>query len=281
LHLAAADVARAEALLELAGAESLSLGDAGDDPVLEPRPGETPLWPDVVIRALFGADVDFDALRRLLEQACASVVAFRVEPFDEAAWRRAARRGFTARRFGERLWLAPAEDMRVPHGLIGVRLHMGLAFGTGEHPTTALCLDWLATALRPGATVLDYGCGSGVLAIAALKLGAARAVAVDIDPQALEAARYNSERNGVHLELHHAQRAFRGEARLTVANILANPLRMLAPVIASHTVAGGSIALSGILEEQASDVIAAYAPWARLEIAACDEPWVLLAGPRR
>jgi ribosomal protein L11 methyltransferase len=262
LRVAAADVAQAEALLELAGAASLSLGDAADDPILEPGPNETPLWPDVEIRALFPPSIDLDAVRVLLEHACASAHAFATGSLDDDEWRAAAQRGIPARRFGKRLWLAPADDPRVPVGLVGVKLHMGLAFGTGEHPTTALCLEWL-DALETGASVLDYGCGSGVLAIAALALGASRAWAVDNDEQALIATRDNARLNGC-------------DARITVcapeslptlsvdvalANILAAPLVALAPELARVVIPGGSIVLSGILTRQAPTVVAAYEAW--------------------
>ena len=147
---------------------------------------------------------------------------------------------------------------------INVVLDPGAAFGTGSHPTTRLCLAWLERNVRAGDAVLDYGCGSGILAIAAMKLGAGRALAVDVDPLALEAARYNASRNGVALDVRDAQQDMAETARITVANILANPLRVLAPLIASRTRPGGAIALSGILEEQAASVIAAYVPWPHL-----------------
>jgi ribosomal protein L11 methyltransferase len=143
-----------------------------------------------------------------------------------------------------------------------------------------MCLAWLEENVRAGDSVLDYGCGSGILAIAALKLGAARATGVDVDPLALEAARYNSSRNGVDLEVRDAQRSIDGAFAITVANILANPLRMLAPVICSHTRPAGRIALSGILDDQADQVAQAYAQWAVLERVAREGPWVLLAGRR-
>jgi ribosomal protein L11 methyltransferase len=181
LRVAAADAPTAEALLELAGANSLSLVDAADDPILEPAPAETPLWPDVEIRALFPASTDLARVRALLERSCASSHGFVTGSLDDEEWRAAAQRSIPARAIGKRLWLSPADDEGVPAGFVGVKLHMGLAFGTGEHPTTALCLEWLDAALEPGATVLDYGCGSGVLAIAALALGADHAWAIDND----------------------------------------------------------------------------------------------------
>jgi ribosomal protein L11 methyltransferase len=284
------DGARAEALaeaLEEQGALSTEISDAdagtaAEHAVFGEPGGETAPWPHARVRALF--DVDANVSRAVDAALTAakidSLAAASIERLEDADWVALTQRQFEPIRAGQRLWIVPTWHTPPDPGAVNIVLDPGAAFGTGSHPTTRLCLEWLERNVAPGDAVLDYGCGSGVLAIAALKLGAARAVAVDIDPQALEAARYNSERNGVHLELHDAQRPFRGEARLTVANILANPLRMLAPVIASHTVAGGSIALSGILEEQTSAVIAAYAPWARLEVAARDASWVLLAGPR-
>jgi ribosomal protein L11 methyltransferase len=156
----------------------------------------------------------------------------------------------------------------------------GAAFGTGWHPTTRLCLAWLERQVGPGDVALDYGCGSGILGIAALKLGARAAIGVDVDPGALEAARYNAAVNGVRLEVIEAGAAIAQGATITVANILANPLRVLAPLIAAHTRPQGRIALSGILEEQAAEVIDAYAPHVRLAVAARDSGWVLLDGTK-
>jgi ribosomal protein L11 methyltransferase len=283
LRLAAADVPQAEALLQLAGAESLALGDAADDPVLEPPPNETPLWPSVELRALFVTAVDLRPLCRLLESSCSSATALRIVRIDDDDWRKAARRGFTARRFGQRLWLAPAEDPNVPAGLSGIKLHMGLAFGTGEHPTTALCLEWIDAHLASGATVLDYGCGSGVLAIAALAIGARAAWAIDNDPQAIAATRDNARLNG------HTEKLFVGTpdelppitADVVLANILAAPLIALASTFASRLAPGGAVVLSGLLERQLDQVAAAYEPYFdRLEHAAHDG-WARLGGVRR
>jgi ribosomal protein L11 methyltransferase len=263
LRVAAADTAAAEALLELAGAASLSLGDAADDPILEPAPNETPLWPEVEIRALFPRSTDLEHVRALLERSCTSAHAFATGSLDDDEWRAAARRGIPARGFGKRLWLAPADDPRVPAGLVGVKLHMGLAFGTGEHPTTALCLEWLDAALEPGANVLDYGCGSGVLAIAALALGASRAWAIDNDEQALIATRDNARLNGCDalLEVSAPESLPALRVDVVLANILAGPLVSLAPELARVVVPGGSVVLSGILTRQSRTVAAAYEPW--------------------
>src|SRR5262249_15972826 len=158
--------------LELAGAEVVSLADAADAPLFEPAPDETPLWPTVVVRALFAAGTDLAPLREILRAACTPIGDVDVATLPDSAWLDAARQQSAARRIGTRVWLAPADGAPAPAGLTAVRLHMGLAFGTGEHPTTALCLEWIDRCVERDATVLDYGCGSGVLAIAAVALGA-------------------------------------------------------------------------------------------------------------
>jgi ribosomal protein L11 methyltransferase len=282
LRVAAAEVPKLEALLELAGAESVGLSDAGDDPVFEPPPNETPLWPEVTVRALFRAAADLEPLRNLIASSCSSATALAVASVDDDDWRNAARRGFTARRFGERLWLAPADDLHVPAGLTGVRLHMGLAFGTGEHPTTALCLEWLDAHLVRGARVLDYGCGSGVLAIAALAFGARTAWAIDNDPQALTATRDNGRLNGCdesRLLVGAPHELPDVEVDVLLANILAAPLVALAGAFADRLAHGGRLVLSGVLERQVAEVAAAYEPhfeyiehcvrdgWARIDAA--------------
>jgi ribosomal protein L11 methyltransferase len=260
LQIASADVPVATALLELAGADSIALRDAADTPLYEPQPSETPLWPVVEVRALFASHVDFERLKSVLEDACESAVGLRMQTIADRDWRAAAAQGFTARRFGSRLWLLPADEQRVPEDATVVRLHMGLAFGTGEHPTTALCLEWLDASLRPGTRVLDYGCGSGVLAIAALALGASRAWAIDNDPQALMATRQNAQLNGCEHALFVGPPGSLPPLRVDVvlANILAGPLIALADTFAHAVVAGGKVVLSGILTWQAAEVAAAY-----------------------
>lgn len=257
-------------------------GTAREAAVFAEPGADTSPWPRCRVSALFPDAARVDGAIDAALAACGieSLAAASIDRLEDADWVALTQAQFAPIRAGERLWIVPTWHTPPDPGAVNIVLDPGAAFGTGSHPTTRMCLEWLERELRPGDTVLDYGCGSGVLAIAAMKLGAGRAIAVDIDPLALEAARYNSRRNGVHLELVDAQRAFRGEARLAVANILANPLRMLAPVIASHTAPGGSIALSGILAGQADGVIAAYAPWARLAVAARDGEWLLLAGTR-
>jgi ribosomal protein L11 methyltransferase len=281
LLLTAHEVPRAEALLTLAGAETLSLRDAADAPIFEPEPSTTPLWPRVVLEALFPQGADLAALQQLLA-ATFRDAAVTAGALEDSAWHAGLRQAVKARPIGARLWLAPAEDRDSPSDRLAVRINMGLAFGTGEHPTTALCLAWLERHVAAG-TMLDYGCGSGILALAALVLGARFAYAVDNDPQALTATKANAALNDV------AERLFVGlpetlpavAVDVLVANILAGPLVELAPKLAERTAPGGMLVLSGILEAQAARVAAAYAPYlTNVEQTAC-EGWVLLAGSRK
>ena len=283
--------AHAEALceaLEDAGALSteISDGDAGtpdENPVFGEPGADAALWPRCRVRALFGDDTQVAraVAASLAAAGVETLAAASVDRLEDADWVALTQRQFEPIRAGERLWIVPSWHAAPDPAAVTVVLDPGAAFGTGSHATTRLVLAWLERHVAPGDTVLDYGCGSGILAIAALKLGAAHAIAVDIDPLALEAARYNAKRNAVALEVVDARDAIRGTARITLANILANPLRMLAPLICAHTRAGGRIALSGILEVQADSVIAAYAPWASLEASEGDGGWVLLTGTRR
>ncbi|HEX4780316.1 MAG TPA: 50S ribosomal protein L11 methyltransferase [Usitatibacter sp.] len=270
-----------------AGALSTEMGDADEGTVRERavygEPGASEAaWPHARVVALFDAHADGAAvmdlaLRRLdLEPLDGP----QVDRLEDADWVARTQRQFAPIRAGERLWIVPSWSEAPDPGAVNVSLDPGAAFGTGSHPTTRLCLEWLERHVRPGDVVLDYGCGSGILAIAALKLGAARAIAADIDPLALESARYNSRVNGVTLEVVDAHDAIGAASAVTVANILANPLRMLAPALAAHTRPGGWIALSGILASQADDVIAAYAPYAAMKVDGAEGEWVLLAGRR-
>lgn len=287
LVVAGSDAEALSEALESEGALSTEIVDADagspDEDAVFAEPGaDVHLWPRCRVSALFAVDAD---VNRALDGALAArgietLAAASISRVEDADWVALTQKQFEPIRAGERLWIVPTWHEPPRKDAVNIVLDPGAAFGTGSHPTTRLCLAWLERNVRPGDSVLDYGCGSGILAIAALKLGAARAVAVDIDPLALEAARYNAQRNAVALEVLDAQLALPGQFRITVANILANPLRMLAPILASHTQPSGSIALAGILEEQADGVIAAYAPRTKLEVAARDGSWVLLAGER-
>jgi ribosomal protein L11 methyltransferase len=268
--------------LEAEGAISTDLADSDADTAAEQEifaePGEhAALWDRCRLTALFPEETDVSAA---LEHSGVSAIHASVDRLEDADWVAVTQRQFEPIRAGRRLWIVPTWHEPPQPGDVNIALDPGAAFGTGSHPTTRMCLAWLEENVRADDTVLDYGCGSGILAIAALKLGAARATGVDVDPLALEAARYNSSRNGVDLEVRDAQRSIDGAFAITVANILANPLRMLAPAICSHTLPGGRIALSGILDDQADGVAQAYAPWAALVRVAREGPWVLLAGQR-
>jgi ribosomal protein L11 methyltransferase len=278
--------ADAEALsdaLEADGAISTDLADANADTAGEreifAEPGaQVAFWDRCRVTALFPMASDVSAV--LDRSGMRALQAASIDRLDDADWVALTQRQFEPIRAGKRLWIVPTWHQAPQPDDVNIVLDPGAAFGTGSHPTTRMCLAWLEANVRADDAVLDYGCGSGILAIAALKLGAASATGVDVDPLALEAARYNSRRNGVALDVRDAQQELAGAFRITVANILANPLRMLAPVIASHTRSEGSIALAGILHEQAACVAQAYAPWAALEIVDRDGAWVLLAGRR-
>jgi ribosomal protein L11 methyltransferase len=273
--------------LEAEGALSVEIADADagtprESAVFAEPGAEIHAWPRCRVTALFAAGAPLPAA---LDAAFASSGATALEGasvdrLEDADWVAQSQREFVPIRAGKRLWIVPTWHAAPDPAAINIALDPGAAFGTGSHPTTRLCLEWLERNVDPADTVLDYGCGSGILGIAALKLGAARAVGVDIDPLALEAARYNARQNAAALEVVSAGEGLPVIARLTIANILANPLRMLAPLLAAHTAKQGLVALSGILESQAGEVVEAYAPWAHLTVEGRAESWVLLSGPR-
>lgn len=275
----------AEEILSTAGAVSVTMLDAADAPVLEPAPGETPLWPATITCGLFAADTDLDAVRLALAEQLpdGASVAVEVGTVEDRDWVRAWLDHAEPLRFGERLWICPSGHEVTAANAVIVHLDPGLAFGTGTHPSTAMCLDWLATHEVAGKTVLDYGCGSGVLGIAALKLGAEHATAFDIDPQALTATHDNAARNEVSERLLCIEHAPAAEQRVDIvlANILARPLIELSAKLAAHTRSGGRVVLAGLLERQADEVRAAYAPWFDFEDDAQREGWTRLAGIRR
>ena len=232
------------------GAQAVTFMDAKDVPVYEPMPGETPLWGETEVMGLFDAETDPAPTIAFFQQIFGEDVGYKVEQLEDKDWVREWMDHFHPMQFGERLWICPSwRDVPNPDA-VNVMLDPGLAFGTGTHPTTALCLQWLDGLDLAGKTVVDFGCGSGILGIAALKLGAARVIGIDIDPQAIQASRDNAERNGVadQIELYlPADQPQDVEADVVVANILAGPLRELAPLIAGHGKAGSLMALSGVL----------------------------------
>jgi ribosomal protein L11 methyltransferase len=292
-----------EALFDL-GALSVTLLDAADDPVLEPAPGAMPLWPTIIVRAVFAADTDVDRVRTALTSAAGldpMLVAEKAqfEHVADRAWEREWLKDFKPMRFGRRLWVCPGGQWPDPAAVgadtdvVLLELDPGLAFGTGTHATTALCLEWLDSGATPGAAVsnawlagadvIDYGCGSGILAIAALRLGARHAMAMDIDPQALLATRENAERNAVQarIQVTADREVEKAQADVLLANILAGPLVELAPLLAERTRIGGRLALSGLLVEQADAVTVAYQPWFDIGLTGVRDGWGLLTGYRR
>ena len=280
-----------EAALEDVGALSVTLLDAQADSsdeqaILEPAVGETPLWSQLVLCALFEAGTDRTGLVHVLGELLPDLepdqITFRMVADQD--WTRVWMDQFKPMRFGTRLWIYPwnIEPPGASDAVV-VRLDPGLAFGTGTHPTTALCLEWLDASDLAGSRVIDYGCGSGVLAIAAALLGAQRVIAVDNDPQALEASRDNAERNGVaeRIELHLPDADDGAPAHCLVANILAGPLYELAPRFASRVEPGGRIALSGILDGQQGELMQRYAEWFEDLDVSLRDGWVRIDGRRR
>jgi len=265
------------------GASSVTFVDAEDDPVLEPLPGEFRLWPTTRMRALF-ADVDepqgiVSALAEALQIPQDRIQA---EKIEDRVWEREWLRDFHAMRFGRRLWVCPHHEAVTAPDAVIVRMDPGLAFGTGTHPTTALCLEWLDSHLLPGQRVIDFGCGSGVLAVAAAKLGASEAHCFDIDPQALTAASENATANEVQSRVTICETADalpRG-VDVLVANILSGLLCRLAPAFGSLVRAGGSVVLAGLLEADVADVTRAYDAWFDIRPFENRNGWAGLSGKR-
>lgn len=279
---------RVEAVFTRHGAHSITFTDCGDRPVLEPAAGATPLWQDTRITGLFSPDADFACLQNDLLQSFEidSLPPHEIEEVADRAWEQEWLKDFGPMQFGKRLWVCPGDMPVNDIDAVIVHLDPGLAFGTGTHATTAMCLEWLDSLQPDESTMLDYGCGSGVLAIAALKLGCASASAMDIDPQAVSATRSNAERNGVHRQLAVAgsDRELLGRFDIVIANILAGPIIELAESIVNRVNKGGALALSGILSGQVDAVLDAYQPWVCFDEPAFREQdgqtWARLSGRR-
>ncbi|MGB4344068.1 MAG: 50S ribosomal protein L11 methyltransferase [Moraxellaceae bacterium] len=274
-----------EELLETLGAAAVLMEDSADQPLLEPPPGATPLWDATRVIGIFTVDSEMDAIIEFLEgQLGEALPPHRVEVLEDKDWVRAWMDHYHPMRFGDRLWVVPSWTPPPQPDAVNLLLDPGLAFGTGTHPTTALCMEWLDSLDLQGKTVIDYGCGSGILAVAALLLGAKEAWCVDNDPQALTATRNNAEHNGVGERVH----VFMPDdmpdmqADVIVANILAGPLAMLAPVMAAHSHAGTHIALSGIIRPQVDELREVYGEWFDMDgLAIKEEDWCRLSGIRR
>ena len=277
------DSERLEDALLAAGALAVSLEDAGDQPLFEPPPGATPLWDRLRLTALLAQDAD--PVRVLLELAACChpdpLPPHRIVPLADEVWERAWLKDFKAMHFGRRLWVVPTAHTPPDPMAVNLRLDPGLAFGTGTHPTTALCLEWLAAAELTGLRVIDYGCGSGILGVAAALLGAAEVMAVDIDPQALTATLENARRNGLSARIRTGRPGDVSEpAELLLANILAGPLEQLAPRFCELLAPGGRLVMAGLLARHVVPLQAAYADWIDLEPVAERDGWVCLTGRR-
>ena len=281
LYLTRGDVAQAELRLELAEALAVTLEDAADEPIFEPALGETPLWPLTRVVALFDEYCDRAAITESLALGSGSEAWWEV--IEDTDWTRSWMERFKPIQCGPKLWIVPSWCTAPDAEAVNVNLDPGLAFGTGTHPTTHLCLSWLGELSLHGQRVLDYGCGSGILAVAAAKLGAVNVWAIDIDPQAIAATRLNWGRNalpaaGLNADLPGG--APNSEFDLVVANILAGPLVELADTLIERVAPGGRLALSGLLREQIPAVTAAYSAHIEFDPPRTEGDWVLLTGRR-
>ncbi|MBL4832993.1 MAG: 50S ribosomal protein L11 methyltransferase [Pseudomonas sp.] len=267
------------------GAVSVTFMDAEDQPIFEPDLGTTPLWSHTHLLALFEADTDPSALLASLRSLTGDELpVHEVEEIADQDWERSWMEHFQPMRFGQRLWIVPSWHAAPEPDAVNLLLDPGLAFGTGTHPTTALCLEWLDAQELQGKDLIDFGCGSGILAIAALLLGVRQATGTDIDTQALEASRDNAQRNRMADErfaLYLPEQMPQDAADVLVANILAGPLVQLAPQLAALVKPGGLIALSGILAEQTEDILAAYRTDFELDPVAERDGWIRVSGKRR
>ncbi|WP_237386519.1 50S ribosomal protein L11 methyltransferase [Xenorhabdus sp. Sc-CR9] len=280
---------QAEALgdeLVESGAVSVTFQDSHDTPIFEPLPGETRLWGDTDIIGLYDAETDMKEVVSQLEQVPLLGKGFthKIEQLEDKDWEREWMDNFHPMLFGKRLWICPSWREVPESDAVNVMLDPGLAFGTGTHPTTSLCLQWLDGLELEGKTVIDFGCGSGILAIAALKLGAKQAIGIDIDPQAIQASRDNAERNGVsdQLTLYLSKDQPKDlECDIVIANILAGPLRELAPIIGSLPKSGGFLGLSGVLASQAEGVAQAYDNEFVIDPIAEQEEWCRITGIKK
>lgn len=273
-------------LLEASGAVSVTFQDTYDNPVFEPLPGETRLWGNTDVVGLYEADIDTNSLVNFLQTSpiFTQEVNYKIEQLEDKDWEREWMDNFHPMQFGQRLWICPSWREVPDPNAVNVMLDPGLAFGTGTHPTTSLCLQWLDSLDLQDKTVIDYGCGSGILAIAALKLGAKAAIGVDIDPQALQASRDNAERNHVSekLSLYLAKDLPNNlVADVVVANILAGPLKELEPNIQILVKANGWLGLSGILASQSDSVYQAYQTHFQLDPIITLDEWCRITGTKK
>ena len=279
-------VAELDDLLFENQALSVTCQDAEDKPILEPGVGEMPLWDKVLVIALYEGTIETKQIQEELEKSSLwnQVHTSRWETLEDKEWIRAWMEDYHPMQFGKRLWICPSWEKAPDPDAVNIFLDPGLAFGTGTHPTTALCLAWLDENIKAGQQLIDYGCGSGILAVAALKLGASTVLGIDYDPQALLATRDNAQRNGIaenQLEVVLPKDAKAFQADGVVANILAETLRELADSISSQVKQNGWLAMSGILEHQAESLIAQYSQWFYMNEPVIMGEWVLLSGTKK
>lgn len=266
------------------GALSVTYEDAADQPLFEPPPGETPLWQHTIVSGLFDATTDIESVGQALqEQYPEAIETLRIEILEDKDWVREWMSRYQPMQFGQGLWIVPSHHTPPDPDAVNILLDPGLAFGTGTHPTTAMCLHWLADHPPRGRQVVDYGCGSGILAIAAARLGAAQVIAVDNDPQALLATRANARQNQVadRIECRDVEPPLQTQCDILLANILAGPLINLAPQFADFVRPGGNIVLSGILAEQAESVRGVYDAWFDIQDQRQQDDWILLDATRK
>ena len=272
--------------LSACGAQAVTFIDAKDTPIYEPLPGDDVIyWNNTVVMGLYDASHDMDKVLNYLKSIHPDKanMAYKLEQLEDKDWEREWMDNFHPMKFGERLWICPSWREVPEPNAVNVMLDPGLAFGTGTHPTTALCLTWLDGLDLKGKTVVDFGCGSGILSLAALKLGAKKVIGIDIDPQALQASLENAKRNQCEdrLELFLPKDQPKFKADVVVANILAGPLRELAPVIIEYVASKGVLALSGVLEEQAEQLQSIYGEFCQMDPIKVQEEWVRLSGVRK
>ena len=272
--------------LSACGAQAVTFIDAKDTPIYEPLPGDEVIyWNNTVVMGLYDASHDMDKVLNYLKgiHPDKANMVYKLEQLEDKDWEREWMDNFHPMKFGQRLWICPSwRDVPDPTA-VNVMLDPGLAFGTGTHPTTALCLTWLDGLDLEGKTVVDFGCGSGILSLAALKLGAKKVIGIDIDPQALQASLENAKRNQCEdrLELFLPKDQPKFKADVVVANILAGPLRELAPVIIEYVTSNGVLALSGVLEEQAEQLQTIYGEFCQMDAITVQDEWVRLSGVRK
>lgn len=248
----------------------------------EPGMPTEQIWQQSKVIALFGEDDNAAAVIQNAAQECGLAdLHYTTEILEDQDWVRLTQAQFDPIQISDRLWITPSWHDAPDENAVNLQLDPGLAFGTGSHPTTRLCLQWLDAQLKGGESVLDYGCGSGILAIAALKLGAGSAVGVDIDEQAIRASKANADQNNVQAQFYLPDAVPEGQFDVVVANILANPLRMLGEMLAGRTKSGGRIILSGLLDEQVEELSEIYGQWFDIEPAEIDEGWARLSGVKR